>query len=351
MDTPVCSNIVNLSPWMILLVVSVLLVAAMIRKYQKFQEEILEYEMLKNKRKDIEGEIEEIELPDYTRLLMVELALGILAFATALFGFLGSDNINYSFEINQTCIVSHQTIVMYVGTESPSATPLPTEIATEPATSIPTPTIEPTATNTAIPQRFFPLPMLGGEYWSDGYNVGLTTDANSVKIQEFLDNNIPFEIGRQINTPGCPLPSTNDYQLQPNMANPKAVYFLMQAGNGISRYDGDIIGEIELQFLNNNPISQELILGFNIRDWARDKSPSAVVMTVTSDMVEEAWQGAAGGVDSGSIGGMDVLTMEIPASHQGSTLETIILRDTTLENNGTDAPCIHLQAVTVEVME
>jgi len=231
-------------------------------------------------------------------------------------------------------------------TTNPSATPI---VPTLGITAIPTITPIPTSTGTLTPQqRFFILPLDGAVFWPDGYNIGLRTAIGSVADQELLG--IPFETGRQINTPGCPN-SAHDtrYTIQTQIEHPLRVYFILQAGNGLTQYANDLIGRITLYFAEGGIVSEDLILGFNIRDWARDKNPQVAVISLSSNTAVEAWRGAASEPDSGWIGGMDMLTIDILPTIQTITLTAVELTDITTETIGSSQPCIHLQAVTVEV--
>ncbi len=106
MDSALCNNIFALPPWIIVLVVFLIIVWMLYGKYRKFKDEMENYHKRKNKRKDVEEEIEEVDLPDYNRFIAIEILLAVLAFGTALFGLLASNNITYSFAVNQACIVS-----------------------------------------------------------------------------------------------------------------------------------------------------------------------------------------------------------------------------------------------------
>ncbi len=202
------------------------------------------------------------------------------------------------------------------------------------------PTMFPTRLPSAIPQvvdyAFLDLQPYS-ELTSPETNLGLPPGTNTL-------NGIPFQNGWKVTTQ-CT--STSDRPVEvavsTNIPNPIAVYVLFQAGWGITPFDGMQVGTISLYFSSGGIQVENLILGYNIRDWARNK-PDAV-STISSPMVVEAWRGT---LPDSVIGGMDILTIPVESAYQSDVLNRFVLSDTTLTTTGQLNPCVHLLAVTVK---
>lgn len=168
-------------------------------------------------------------------------------------------------------------------------------------------------------------------------NLGLPPGQNTL-------NDVPFYNGWKVTTQ-CTTTSDrpNEVLIQTNISNPLEVYVLFQAGWGISPFEGMQVGTISLYFANGSTQTEELVLGYNIRDWARNK-PDAV-NTISSPMVAEAWRGT---LPDNVVGGMDILTLSVQSNNQSSVLTAFGLSDTTQSTTGNLNPCIHLLAVTVK---
>ncbi len=156
---------------------------------------------------------------------------------------------------------------------------------------------------------------------------------------------IPFENG-WTSTTQCSYISTRPtrFEINTQISNPVSVYLLLQAGWGIQKYNGQQIGVVSLLF-SDDDFNTTLKLGQNIRDWSVN-SPNAV-STISSPTIQEAWRGNA---PNGEVGRMDMLTIDIPAKYQQSTLRSIVIEDTTATTTGDFDPCIHLLAITVKHM-
>ena len=166
-------------------------------------------------------------------------------------------------------------------------------------------------------------------------NLGLPSGTNSL-------SDIPFVNGWKATTQCTSMPDRpTSISVDTNISKPIAVYVLFQAGWGITTFYGQQVGVIDLYFSEGN-LEEILTLGYNIRDWARNKSDA--VSTISSPMVAEVWRGT---LPDGVIGGMDVLTILIPDGYKQSTMTRFILLDTTLTTTGNMNPCVHLLAVTI----
>lgn len=132
-------------------------------------------------------------------------------------------------------------------------------------------------------------------------------------------------------------------QVDTHISNPVGVYLLIQAGWGLTQYDGQQIGNVRLEFSDGSSFDTPLILGFNIRDWAWE-NPMAV-NTASSLTLQPAWKGKA---PNGTPGGMDILTIDIPDSQARSMLTKIEISDLSQSMIGDINPCIHVVALTVK---
>lgn len=201
---------------------------------------------------------------------------------------------------------------------------------------ITSPTNTPAAIAQVIDYAFLDLQPYS-ELSSPETNLGLPPGTNTL-------NGIPFQNGWKVTTQ-CT--STSDrpveVSISANIPNPIEVYVLFQAGWGITPFNGMQVGTISLYFSNGGVQTENLVLGYNIRDWARNK-PDAV-STISSSMVAEAWRGT---LPDNVIGGMDILTLPVQAIYQNERLERFVLSDTTLTTTGQLNPCVHLLAVTVK---
>lgn len=208
----------------------------------------------------------------------------------------------------------------------------------QPASS--TQVAQPTA-NTRLPTPHFQT--LSLQHWSEltspETNLGLAPGRNYLL-------GIPFDTGWKASTQCSHLPSQPEsFQWETEIPNPVSVYLLLQAGWGLSRYDGERIGEVRLSFSDGSSVDTPLILGFNIRDWAWESG--AAVNTVSSSTSQPAWQGNA---PDGTPGGMDVLTIDVPSGQSQLTLTGVRVSDTSQSAIGEVNPCIHLVALTVEYL-
>jgi Tol biopolymer transport system component len=170
-------------------------------------------------------------------------------------------------------------------------------------------------------------------------NLGLAAGQNQLL-------SIPFETGHTITTQFVDRPTQPQIvSLSPNLAQPRDVVFLIQAGWGATEFVNQQIGVIALQ-TTVGTFTYPLVLGQNIRDWSID-SPIAV-RTVTSSDVQQAWTGQT---DQGQNGRIDMLTVSLPPAFQDSTLTGIEIRDTSLTTTGEQNPGLHVLAVTVSTEE
>jgi hypothetical protein len=155
---------------------------------------------------------------------------------------------------------------------------------------------------------------------------------------------IPFEMGWKVTTQ-CRSPFQNrptKVQLALSVIRPQKVHVLLQAGWGLTQYRNQAQGEVRLLFSDGSERRTQMILGFNIRDWARTRTNAVTI--VTSPSLQSAWEGNA---PDGIAGRMDILTIDIPDTYAAHTLKEIQIVDISDEID----PCIHLLGVTVRTSQ
>lgn len=219
---------------------------------------------------------------------------------------------------------------------------VPTPIAqvANTATFTPEPTIEATLTPTSVEKfRTIGLDYEFAEYREN--NLGLPAGE-----AEFLG--IPFEVGYQLNTKCEVTEDRSDYYriYNINLENPLSVNLLIQAGNAFVRYEGEDIGEVILKFTDMDDYVVPLTLGYNIRDWARERAIN-YVLTENSPDLYPVQEGTA---PDGRLGGIDLLKIDIPDKYLDSILYGIEFRDTA-PTEGNTSPCIHILGVTIEYLD
>jgi hypothetical protein len=157
---------------------------------------------------------------------------------------------------------------------------------------------------------------------------------------------VPFDVGPKISTQCTDAPYfSNTIRVETGISHPTRVYLLIQAGWGVSRYQGQTIGRISLGFDSGNFVHTDLRLGSNIRDWANQDD---AITTLDSHETQTAWNGSDGAVP----GVIDLLMIGIPEKLFSSTLEAIQIEDlsTTITSSEDMNPCIHLSGITISYL-
>lgn len=179
------------------------------------------------------------------------------------------------------------------------------------------------------------------EHDSEETNLGLSPG-------EHVLAEVPFDTGWTSTTECQHLPNKSEVfeiSLVDGIPNSVAVHLLIQAGNAFTRYEGNQIGLITLEFSDGHKEETRLILGYNIRDWAWGNNRA--VTTTSSTNIEAAWEGKS---SQGESGGMDVLSIPVESEQLGALLIKITLADLSRSNNDDINPCIHLLALTAEYL-
>ncbi len=134
---------------------------------------------------------------------------------------------------------------------------------------------------------------------------------------------------------------------------PRLVHILINGAYVYQTLDGQTAGRITLRFEDGTAIDRELVVGLNLREnWAytTGPTPSSGPSEVVTQLPEtDEWTNAYSeqqlrGVRAAS-GLIDMVTVPIPASMQGTTLVAIDVRDLLLD------PSLILYGVTIETTE
>lgn len=238
---------------------------------------------------------------------------------------------------------SVQSLPTNLQTTTPTVAVMPpTQVAQQSssrnATSTPLPIRTSTATIAASSIRDYQKVSLKQIGIYETSNLGLGAGTNTLL-------GIPFDTGWTATTQCADNSSPTTYQVNTSITRPTNVYLLLQAGWGMKDFSGKQIGSVVANFSDGKQFNTLLTLGVNIRDWARS-NPSAV-STFSSSALREGWRGTA---PDRSIGGMDILTIEIPNEYRNATLSGLQITDTSTSTAGSTNPCIHLLAITVEFL-
>ncbi len=165
---------------------------------------------------------------------------------------------------------------------------------------------------------------------------------------QYSASDIPFTVGWKTSTQCSHIPERpQSIFIETNIPNSRYAYFLLQAGWGWSRYRDKKIGEIVFHFADSSSTTTSLSLGYNIRDWSRNNDSNVVTLVFSPDVMS-AWDGTA---PDGRKGGIDMLTIRIPADKASQTLSGIEILDLSETIVGDIDPCIHLIAITVRYAE
>ena len=156
---------------------------------------------------------------------------------------------------------------------------------------------------------------------------------------------IPFLTGWTLTTSSGSIQNPASYTFDVNVPNPAHVYVLIQSGWGYNQFANKQIGYIRLEYQDGTLTDVPLVLGYNIRDWVREPNHTVSVITATSPDLQEAWRGRT---VAGQLGGIDLLTIQIPTTKQNSTLRSVSFVDTTETTTSSLDPAMHIVGMTIE---
>ena len=182
-------------------------------------------------------------------------------------------------------------------------------------------------------------------------------DINSIANIRFADSflnppqgrvmlgGIPFELSDKVFSsqagPTTKLPT--EAQLNVSIPYPINLYVLVNTGDGFWRFEGKIIGKIELRFASGGLFAVDLVLGKNIREW---QTGSQAAVTSATD-VKEVWRGPITFATQYNAV-LDLLTISIPQEYWSDTLVSIRFIDTSVDTVKSLDPGIGINGLSVE---
>jgi hypothetical protein len=176
-------------------------------------------------------------------------------------------------------------------------------------------------------------------------NASLSEDFVSPPTGSQVFTDVPFKLdGRVFKSQASPSPNINYPQsarLVVELPRPKSVYVLLAAGNGFFQWSGNEIGRIRLEFAEGVPVTVELVLGQNIREWHSGENLAAAAPEIT-----EAWRGPIAGHPE-LTGWLDMLTIELPAAACDDALTAIEIADTSQITLGNADPAVTIAGLSV----
>jgi len=126
----------------------------------------------------------------------------------------------------------------------------------------------------------------------------------------------------------------------------KSVHFLINSSNSKSFYRSEKVGEIKLIFKDAPPITTELILGKNLREWCIGATGN-LVRELSEPLSKVVWQGAN---KDGTNAVIDSLEVQIYKAMRNNTLEQIAFVHTPLQrHDDTLGVQYFVSAITLEI--
>jgi serine/threonine-protein kinase len=184
--------------------------------------------------------------------------------------------------------------------------------------------------------------------------VSIASIANGTLNTDYADppegrielGGIIFELdGRAFRTQANPAPNNafpTEAGIDLQRTGVSRVFALITAGDGFTRWRGRTVGEIALTFSGAEPVTVELVLGENLREWhAADNVVSEAAGVV------EVWRGPIAGFPN-LDGTLDLLTINVPEDRQAATLVRIDFRDTSVQSVGSRDPAFTIAGLAIE---
>ncbi len=256
------------------------------------------------------------------------LALVVVGIAAALFAYNWWANRNL-----QPTAVAAATATLAVVTSPP--TTVPATLTAEPSA-----TPAPTATATLVPLAVEPIPL------ASIVNGPLTNDYAAPPIGRVELGGVTFDLdGRAFHSQAAPAPN-NGYPdragLDLALVGVERVFVLITAGDAFTRWAGERVGQIVLTFDGADPVTVDLVLGENLREW----HPADNVVS-TAPGVTEVWTGPIAGFPN-LTGHLDLLTIAVPADRATATLTRIDFIDLSADTVGSRDPAITVAGLAIE---
>ncbi len=126
------------------------------------------------------------------------------------------------------------------------------------------------------------------------------------------------------------------------LSNVSRVFVLITAGDGFIRWNDERVGQIVLTFVDAEPVTVDLVLGQNLREW----HPADNVVS-SAPGITEVWTGPIAGYPN-LTGHLDMLTIELPDDHATAVLARIDFVDLSSDTVGSLDPAITVAGLAVE---
>jgi WD40 repeat protein len=202
------------------------------------------------------------------------------------------------------------------------------------------PSLTPTPTPPPAPSAFYrPL-------YLDTPPANASTGFLDPPVGNVSMDDVPFQLSRMIFKSQASTPPYDDYptslRLNEEVAQAQKVHLLLNTGNGFTKFEGQVIGQV-VAYCNNAPtVVADLRLGREVREWHKANN---VVSTATH--VRQVWNGYILSTP-GEKGYIDLLSLDLPTACQEGRLTAIEIIDTSVETAGSLDPALDLFGITVE---
>jgi hypothetical protein len=120
------------------------------------------------------------------------------------------------------------------------------------------------------------------------------------------------------------------------------VHLLLDTGNGFTRFDGKVIGQVVAHCDGVTVPVTELRLGQHVREWHSDRN----VVSTASD-ARQVWSGPLAGSPN-LTGQIDMLSLDLPATCHSGRLAALEIVDSSADTVGSLDPALNLVGATAE---
>jgi hypothetical protein len=128
-----------------------------------------------------------------------------------------------------------------------------------------------------------------------------------------------------------------------HIAHPSRVFVLINTTNTYHEFSGKQAGKITLGFDNGAREETKLFVGKNIREYTLDSLYGNTVRTVTDPTNQMVWQGT----DQSRTLAIDMLTIPVSLNNQSSSLNQIVITDTSNTTTDSSDPGLIIWGITV----
>lgn len=131
-----------------------------------------------------------------------------------------------------------------------------------------------------------------------------------------------------------------------NIINPKEVYLLINGGATSIIFNDKTIGKIILNFSDSTELEEDIIAGYNFRDW-NIEDPQNVVTTLDGTSNTKEVFRKIGGPQGEDIIVVDMMRVKIPPEDSNKMLSSITIKDLSKDNFNDLNPDIMIYGITI----